>query len=86
MPLYDFQCVKGHEFEEISAVNAPMTCPKCGEKAVRIWRKVAKCLVEFIPDYPGSKRFKAGYTHTSHADHPATKVQSGYGGMCNPPV
>jgi putative FmdB family regulatory protein len=86
MPMYDFQCSKGHEFEDISAVNEPVVCPKCGEKAERIWRKVAKTLVEIIPSYPGCNRQRAGYVHTAQADHPATKVQSGYGGMCNPPV
>jgi putative FmdB family regulatory protein len=86
MPMYDFECVKGHQFEEICAVNTPMVCPECGEKSERVWRKVAKNLVAIIPDYPGSKRFKAGYQHTSQADQPATRIQSGYGGMCNPSI
>lgn len=86
MPMYDFQCPKGHQFEEISAVNEVVCCPECGETAEKVWRKSAPVLTAIVPDYPGSKRFKAGYQHTHHADQSATRVQSGYGGMCNPSV
>ena len=84
--MYDFECPTGHQFEEICAVNIPMFCPECGKEATRVWKKVAKALVEIIPSYPGCNRQRAGYQHTSQADQPATKVQSGYGGCGNPPI
>lgn len=86
MPMFDFRCSKGHEFEEICSSDEKMTCPKCGEAAEKVWNAAPPVLTHIIPDYPGSKRFKAGYQHTSHADQSATRVQSGYGGMCNPTV
>lgn len=85
MPMYDFQCSNGHVFEDICGVNDLPECPKCGANSEKVWNKMAPVLTTIVPDYPGSKRFKAGYTHTSKADQPATRVQSGYGGMCNPP-
>jgi putative FmdB family regulatory protein len=84
MPMYDFECSKGHQFEEICAVKADMVCPECGAPAEKVWTKSPKVLTEIIPSYPGCNRQRAGYVHTSQADHPATRVQSGYGGMCNP--
>jgi putative FmdB family regulatory protein len=86
MPMYDFVCSKGHQFEEICSIDEAVLCPECSLAAERIWNKTPKVLVEIIPSYPGCNRQRAGYTHTNQADHPATKVQSGYGGMCNPPV
>lgn len=84
MPMYDFQCANGHQFEDICGVNDLPACPECGGSTEKVWNHVAPVLTAIIPDYPGSKRLKAGYQHTNHADHSATKVQSGYGGMCNP--
>jgi len=39
MPLYDFECDCGNEFECILSMNQSndlQKCPKCGEKAFRI--------------------------------------------------
>jgi putative FmdB family regulatory protein len=85
MPMYDFQCSNGHQFEDICGVNELPVCPECGANTEKVWNKSPPVLVAIIPDYPGSKRFKAGYTHTHFADQNATKVQSGYGGCVNPP-
>lgn len=39
MPTYEYRCPKGHEFEHffrtISAAEATMKCPDCGEMAQR---------------------------------------------------
>lgn len=86
MPMYDFQCVNGHSFEEICAADAVTPCPECGGVSERVWNKAPPVLTVIIPDYPGCKRQKAGYMHTTKADQNATRVQSGYGGMCNPPI
>ena len=84
MPMYDFACPNQHCFEEICPVDTRVACPECGELAEKVWTKSPKVLTEIIPSYPGCNRQRAGYVHTSQADHPATRVQSGYGGMCNP--
>jgi putative FmdB family regulatory protein len=83
MPMYDFECSKGHAFEEICAVNEEVKCPECGAEAKKVWRSGPPVLTHIIPSYPGCLAQKAGYVH-SHAPQPSTKVQSGYGGMCNP--
>ena len=88
MRMLDFQCPAcGHEFEEIlGSGEADPTCPLCGEGPVgRLWRKTAAVLTTIVPDYPGARARKAGYQHTTFADQPATKIQSGYGGCGHPP-
>jgi putative FmdB family regulatory protein len=84
MPMYDFECACGHEMEDLIDAGAFPACPKCGEDMFKVWRDPPKLFSKIIPDYPGSKRLKAGYTHTAHADHSATKIQSGYGGCVSP--
>ena len=85
MPMYDFQCSKGHRFEDVCGVNELPPCPECGANTEKVWNKTPKVMVKVIPSYPGCNRQRAGYMHTNQADHPATKVQSGYGGCVNPP-
>lgn len=40
MPLYEFRCPQGHDFEKfyrsIGAAGAVEKCPECGESAVRL--------------------------------------------------
>lgn len=100
MILQDFACVNpacGHEFEEMDASDAErrileeagetykVFCPKCSADVKVIFNGTSAHFCEtLIPTYPGCKRQKAGYTHTSHADQKATKLQSGYGGCQGP--
>jgi len=58
-------------------------CPACGSWDVKIifYGHSALVCAQIIPIYPGCKRHKAGYTHTSHADQKATRYQIGYGGF-----
>lgn len=85
MPLYDFECSCGKTIEAIVPTGEFPECPECGEKMSKVWMKSPSVLTTIIPTYPGCKRMKAGYAHTSSADHPATRVQSGYGGCTHPP-
>ena len=85
MPLYDFECKCGHVQEEIvSAGDSPPDCEQCGKSMERVFLKSPALLTTIVPTYPGCKKNKAGYTHTSHADQDATKLQSGYGGCQGP--
>lgn len=101
MILRDFACTQCvHRFEEFEASDAEMElveaedaqrcvvcCPKCGADAEYAFKgRSATILEKIIPVYPGCKKKKAGYTHTDHADQPATKIQSGYGGCQGPPI
>lgn len=81
--LYDYDCTQGHRFEIRSSIadkpQAP-PCPECGEPAHSVITKAPVLFGTIIPSYPGSLKQKAGYVH-SHGDKPATKTQSGFGGM-----
>jgi predicted RNA-binding Zn-ribbon protein involved in translation (DUF1610 family) len=83
--MKDFSCPScSAEIEELVDNDVrTWACPSCGKDMVPIWVKAPKLAVECIPSYPGCKDQKAGYTHT-HGSHPATKVQSGYGGSQGP--
>lgn len=88
MPLYDYACEAGHEFEHrCSIADKPdvMPCPVegCGKPSKSFLGGVPALLTTIIPSYPGCKKQKAGYIH-SHGDKAATKVSSGYGGAVNP--
>ena len=85
MPMYDFVCACGTETEEIIDLDecSTMKCPACSKTMQRIWKKSPALPTTIIIAYPGSKRLKAGYVHT-HGDRPATKLQSGPGGMARP--
>lgn len=85
MPLYDFECACGNTDECICSMDTKtQECPKCQGLMHRVFtNKCATVLTTIIPSYPGSKKMAAGYVH-SHADRPATKVQSGYGGSQSP--
>jgi hypothetical protein len=99
MLLRDYECPKcGHTFEDLTPTKTEIEvayrvdekygvvcCEKCGTEAKQIFNgSCAKVCEQIIPTYPGCKRKKAGYTHTSHADQEATKIQSGWGGMQSP--
>lgn len=87
MPNYDYQCDHGHDPYEVRCRIAqredPHPCPACGENGHQVLLGVPPLLTVIIPDYPGSKRLKAGYVH-SHGDRGATKLQMGVGGMVRP--
>jgi len=89
---FDFKCNEcNHEFSDLVLRSDPKPdeCPEC--KSTKSFKKLISA--PFIPtkiivDYPGSKRFKAGYQHTRYADHPAEKKGSqvsmhGSGGIKN---
>ena len=86
---FEFECNKcNHEFSDLVQRSDPVPdeCPKC--KSTKGFTKcisVPNIPTKIVIDYPGSKRFKAGYQHT-HADRPAEKKGSqismhGSGGM-----
>lgn len=86
MLLLDFHCEKcGVTFEELVETGTKVyKCPNCPGLATRIFTKTAMLCTVTIPTYPGCKRQKAGYAHTSHADQNATRMQIGYGGSQRP--
>ena len=57
-------------------------CPECGETAKFVLCAPA-LVTNIVVDYPGSKKFKAGYQH-SHGDRKGTKIQVGAGGKITP--
>ena len=85
MPMHDFECDCGHTTEEIvPAGTKKIQCEECGKKMTKVFLKSATTCTTIVPTYPKCKRQKAGYTHTSHADQKATRIQSGYGGCQGP--
>jgi len=101
MILRDFECPHcGKQFEELDASKAEVEaaknsdwkpcvvcCPDCGTTATAIFNgKSATWCENMVPTYPGCKKQKAGYVHTSHADQAATRIQSGPGGCQGPSV
>jgi len=97
MILKDFECRDcGYLFEEFTPADnekklaegqdwgyKETKCPSCESYAVRPVFNGSSALPceNIIPIYPGCKKHKAGYTHTSHADQKATRYQVGYGGF-----
>ena len=82
MPTYDYRCPENHFHEHRCSVSArPAThpCPECGEEASPAITIAPPIPQVIVLDYPGSKRFKAGYMH-SHGDRKGTKIQVGAGG------
>ena len=102
MILRDFECTQcNHIFEEMEPSAAEMklaekqswgwkatACPQCEGYEIKpvFHKKSALPCENMVPTYPGCKKQKAGYTHTRHADHAATRIQSGPGGCQGPPV
>jgi putative FmdB family regulatory protein len=78
--VFDFECNKcKHLFDDLVMRKNPVpdACPKCGSIKGFTKQLCAPAIpTKIIVDYPGSKRFKAGYQHTRHADHPAEKKAS----------
>jgi putative FmdB family regulatory protein len=86
MPLYDYACEKDHVMEvRCTIADRPdrTPCATCGAPARRVLLEAPKQFSVIVPDYPGSKRLKAGYVHHL-GDKSATRVTSGYGGALNP--
>lgn len=83
MPIYDFHCESGHDFERLLTISnrdEAQPCPICNGPSKRVYIGFPSMPTTIVIDYPGSKKLKAGYVH-SHGDKTATKVQSGFGGM-----
>jgi putative FmdB family regulatory protein len=76
MPMYDFQCESCDTIiEDLVAYGTPtIPCTKCDGLCSRIFLNSPRLFTTIIPEYPGSKKRKAGYVH-SHQDKPATKIQ-----------
>ena len=60
MPLYEYECTKGHRFEKIEPYTAKTVqkCPKCGAKAERLLAAPAiqfKGSGWYVTDYAGKK-------------------------------
>jgi putative FmdB family regulatory protein len=79
LKLYDFHCdACKHVFEALVRNETEQPCEACGSTAQRLMPG-GHSFTTIIPDYPGSKKLKAGYQH-SHADRPKTpgKIQVGW--------
>lgn len=76
---FDFECdTCKHVFDALvyGLTAFPECCPECsGTKGFTRQLCAPPVPTKIIIDYPGSKRFKAGYVH-SHADRPAEKQRS----------
>jgi putative FmdB family regulatory protein len=63
MPTYDYACASGHRHEHFCKIADRPThreCPECGTRGEV--RPVRPAIVtHIVVDYPGSKKFKAGY-------------------------
>lgn len=85
MPTYDYRCANGHAHEHFCKIAErpdARNCPECGEPA-RFMLSAPALVTNIVVDYPGSKKFKAGYQH-SHGDRKGTKIQVGAGGKITP--
>lgn len=79
MPMYDYQCEQGHKWAAVVPYDdrddlAHVLCPECddGDSAVKRFFPTPHQFKKIVPDYPGSKKRKAGYQHT-HGDKPREK-------------
>lgn len=84
MPIYDYMCPNKHVQEHrchSSQRPETLTCPECDELAKQAILGAPSLFTLVVPDYPGSKKLKAGYQN-SHGDFKGTygKIQVGYGG------
>ena len=82
MPNYDYRCSTGHVHEvrcRIADKPEETSCPECGAESHHVFLTAPAMPTHIVVDYPGSKKFKAGYTHT-HGDRKGTKIQVGAGG------
>lgn len=79
LKTFNFECKKcNYEFSDtVQGVEGkPDFCPECGSlKGFSKLPSAPNIPTKIIIDYPGSKRFKAGYQHT-HRDRPAEKKGS----------
>lgn len=87
LKMREFQCTQcGHCESDLIETNATLPsrfCPKC-EARMELCLGVpgsgsTSIPTATIPDYPGSRRRKAGYQH-KYVNRPAEKTQVGYGG------
>lgn len=67
MPLYEYECSKGHRFEKIESVTAKTVqkCPKCGARAERLLAAPAiqfKGSGWYVTDYAGKKSTSSSET------------------------
>lgn len=74
MPLYEYECAKGHRFEKIEPVTAKTVqkCPKCGARAERLLAAPAiqfKGSGWYVTDYAGKR---SSSTSESSGDGPSS--------------
>ena len=65
MPIYEYRCENGHEFEVVQSMSDdPVTaCPECGAQVERVCRPVAvhfKGSGFYSTDYAGKGKAEAG--------------------------
>ena len=86
MILRDYECPEcGVTREElVDSLEEPVVCEKCGGLMLRVVAECPKLFKVIVPMYRNSQRLKAGFSHTSKADHNATRIQVGYGGGQRP--
>jgi putative FmdB family regulatory protein len=80
--LHEFHCNDcGQGFESLVKKDQVPQCSNCTSTNNTKLISATKSFTTIIPDYPGSKKKKAGYIH-SHGDKPKTpgKIQVGYTG------
>ena len=78
MPMYEYQCPKGHRFEKIEKFTAApvQKCPQCGAKAER---QISRSAVKFkgsgwyVTDYGG----KSSSGESANTDKTASSESSG---------
>ena len=78
MPMYEYQCPKGHRFEKIEKFSAApiQKCPQCGAKAER---QISRSAVKFkgsgwyVTDYGG----KSSSGESANTDKTAPSDSSG---------
>jgi len=81
MPVYDYLCPACEHRQDNVLVkyDGEVRCDKCDEVSERL-ACAPTIFTEIVPMYPGAKMRKAGHVH-KFPNRPATKIQSGYGGV-----
>ena len=80
MPLYEYECSKGHRFEKIESYSAKTVqkCPKCGARAKRL---IAAPAIQFkgsgwyVTDYAGKKSAPSAGDSAGDASSPSASSE-----------
>ncbi|HTV60270.1 MAG TPA: zinc ribbon domain-containing protein [Verrucomicrobiae bacterium] len=82
MPLYEYECSKGHRFEKIESYSAKTVqkCPKCGARAERLLAAPAiqfKGSGWYVTDYAGKKQGSSSGSGESQGDGASSNSPAG---------